>query len=829
MGDRNWILKLERSGISLLLLALVWSFSAVVGKAEPPGAVKISPNSRTFTAPIEISLGSDEPSDRIRFTTDGSVPSATNGSDYKEPIRLRETTQIRAVAIRNEEVGKGSGAHFVHLSKEVAAHKSNLPIMVISTFEKGAIPGKGWNQMGVGIKQVPRLPAGWMLFERDEKNQEASLSSEPQIACRIGIRQRGAFSSTWKEKPYSVEVWDEADDDHDVAPLGMPEESDWVLYYPDPTPKKDRTLIYNAFMWTLSRKAGRYAPRFRFVEAFVNEDGGSLELSDRRGIYALVEKVKRGEQRLPFEKLSDDGKTGGWILTINRMDSEPSKGWPAENGTTSPQFFHTAGPDRRLRSLPNELGRGDDFPALSKAQFNLESPSGYKIMPEQRAAIEGWLKEFEDVLYDDSRWLDPENGYRKYIDSADFADFLLFNNLAQNFDGLLLSVYPWKSSADGKLRMGPTWDFNWNCYDQSGSYANSVIYQGSVLWYGRLFQDPEFTQLYFDRWRALRSDSLSDASIKEVIAGLVEEIGGKNAVAQGISSEPEWTQRINVMQTWLLSRADWLDQHYPTTPMFSVEPGAVKRGTKLTLSSRSGVVYFTTDGTDPRARSGQPSARAKAISPFKQVPLLKQRAKASAIVPNNGALGNSWTKLDFNDRLWQSGSTGIGYDEDPTYKRIIGLDLEQGMAGKRTSAFIRVPFEIDQDPADFVSLKLNMAYDDGFIAYLNGTEIESQNAPEKPIWSSASMFKGSDAVALRATPFDVGESISTLRKGKNVLAIHGLNANPTSSDFFIQPELTAGIPDDSGVITIDGELEIVARSFESGMWSRPVHNRYQVK
>ena len=38
------------------------------------------------------------------------------------------------------------------------------------------------------------------------------------------------------------------------------------------------------------------------------------------------------------------------------------------------------------------------------------------------------------MLYDDSIWRDPEHGYRKFIDAADFADFYLFNNLAKNND-----------------------------------------------------------------------------------------------------------------------------------------------------------------------------------------------------------------------------------------------------------------------------------------------------------------------------------------------------------------------------------------------------------
>ncbi|MCB1100244.1 MAG: CotH kinase family protein [Verrucomicrobiae bacterium] len=723
----------------ILSLVVVGTLSGIHPTfGEPLGPVKIFPDSKAFTAPLEVTLVAESGAS-IRYTLDGSVPSSTNGMDYDGPIRVHRTTQIRAIPMLDGERGEASGAHFVHLSGELANHKSTLPIMIISTFANGAIPGKGWNQMGIGIKQVPRLSAAWMLFERDPQKNLASFGTMPQVVSRIGIRQRGSFSSTWNQKPYSVEAWDEADEDIDVAPLGMPAEADWVLYYPDPTPQKDRTLLYNAFMWELSRKVGRYSPRFRFVEAFVNEDGGSLDLSDRRGVYALVEKVKRGKNRLPFEVLSDDGSSGGWMLSINRMDAEPAEGWPASNGAMSPQFFHTAGPDRRLQSPPNELGRGDDFPTVRKAQFNFENPNGYKILPAQRQGIESWLKQFEDVLYDNDRWLDPEFGYHHYIDVIDFADFHIFKNLAQNYDGLLLSMYPWKSSVDGKLRMGPTWDFNWDCYDQSGSFAKSVMYQANALWYRRLFQDSAFMRVYLDRWKELRGGPLSDESIREVIAGLVDEVGEENAVAQGIPTASEWRSRVESMQAWLLARADWLDKRLPMPPQFSIEEGLVARGTRLMLTApapSAGVVYYTVDGTDPRSPNGQPSARAKVFDAFKNVSFLRPGAKARAIIPSDGAFGDRWIQAGFDDSDWLSGSTGVGYDEDGTYDRLIRLDLSKEMAGKHTSALIRIPFEVNRDPLKLMSLTLNVAYDDGFVAYLNGHRIVSQNAPTELHWSS---------------------------------------------------------------------------------------------
>ena len=37
-----------------------------------------------------------------------------------------------------------------------------------------------------------------------------------------------------EEEMVALSTLDDADDDRDVEPLGMPEDSDWILYYPHP-------------------------------------------------------------------------------------------------------------------------------------------------------------------------------------------------------------------------------------------------------------------------------------------------------------------------------------------------------------------------------------------------------------------------------------------------------------------------------------------------------------------------------------------------------------------------------------------------------------------
>ena len=56
----------------------------------------------------------------------------------------------------------------------------------------------------------------------------------------------------------------------------------------------DKSLMRNALGYELSRRMGRYAPRTRFIELFVQDDGAAAPgVSHYRGLYVLLERVER--------------------------------------------------------------------------------------------------------------------------------------------------------------------------------------------------------------------------------------------------------------------------------------------------------------------------------------------------------------------------------------------------------------------------------------------------------------------------------------------------------------------------------------------------------
>src|SRR4030095_4111807 len=174
-------------------------------------------------------------------------------------------------------------------------------------------------------------------------------------------------------------------------------------------------------------------------------------------------------------------------------------------------------------------------------------------------------------------------------------------------------------------------------------------------------------------------------------------------------------------------------------------------------------------------------------------------------------------------------TTGVGYEALAGFESLIGTDVRAAMEGVNASAYARVRFQVE-DPSELQALTLRMKFDDGFIAYLNGVEIARENAPAPPAGASQAPRSRSDVDAIAFASYDVTSALTHLRAGENLLAIHGLNANATSSDFLVLPELRAsrspaagGAPGGPGgpgrAVRLDATTTVKARALSNGEWS----------
>ena len=118
-------------------------------------------------------------------------------------------------------------------------------------------------------------------------------------------------------------------------------------------------------------------------------------------------------------------------------------------------------------------------------------------------------------------------------------------------------------------------------------------------------------------------------------------------------------------------------------------------------------------------------------------------------------------------------------------------NIEATMRGVNSTVYLRVPFSVS-DTSELDSLSLEMKYNDGFAAYLNGTEVARRNTPISIDWNSAATAPRSPQDSLAFEAINLTGSLDLLNNGLNVLAIHGLNNSATDDAFLVAPELVGG-------------------------------------
>ncbi|MGI9243498.1 MAG: lamin tail domain-containing protein, partial [Verrucomicrobiales bacterium] len=170
-------------------------------------------------------------------------------------------------------------------------------------------------------------------------------------------------------------------------------------------------------------------------------------------------------------------------------------------------------------------------------------------------------------------------------------------------------------------------------------------------------------------------------------------------------------------------------------------------------------------------------------------------AAATWFIPSS-EIGTSWAGVDFDDSPWAAAETGIGFGFG--YDQYLGQDGNIGaeMQGVNPGAYIRIPFEVE-DAASVVSLELSLLYEDGFVAYVNGTRVAAENVPAELAYDSAATDSGEIRDGDEPVTFDL-DFAGSLVGGQNVLAIHVLNQTISSSDVLVVPELNG--------LTVDGDL-----------------------
>lgn len=293
------------------------------------------------------------------------------------------------------------------------------------------------------------------------------------------IRLRGNTSMGWPKKPYRIKF------QHKTRPfrqsdLAAPAKcKKWTLV----NPYDDKTLLRNVLAFEASRRIGlAYTPWCQLVDVLVN--------GEFRGTYQFTDQVTVDKDRIPVpELLPEDNElpvlSGGYFLEMDAL----------------------AG------------GEPCHFTSQRGIPVTVKSPDSDAITPVQRQYIEQHFNLMESTLYSDN-YLDPEDGYRRYIDADSYMRHFLCSEFCANSD-MYWSCYLYKNRDEDAFHIGPVWDVNLGFDNDGRSYPNRqapdwtyrhvVSYAGTIRqWADRIQSDPLLQEELCTMWSDLRESGRMD-------------------------------------------------------------------------------------------------------------------------------------------------------------------------------------------------------------------------------------------------------------------------------------------------------------------------------
>ncbi len=420
----------------------------------------------------------------------------------------------------------------------VKLEASNLPVVVVDTY-------------GKLIPDAEKISAKMGIIYNGEGIRNYFTDPFNNYDGSIGIETRGASSQSYPKKQYALETRLPSGENNNVSLLGLPEENDWILH----APYVDKSLMRNVLEYKLARDLGWYASRTHYCELVLN--------GEYQGVYILMEKIKRDKNRVNIAKLDPDeisGEevTGGYIIKLDKTVGEDVGGWPS--------------------SFPPKN--------YTKLFFQYHYPKPSDIVPEQRVYIQNFIYNFEEALYSDS-FRDPISGYSPLINTKSFIDFFILVEIGRNVDGYRLSTFMYKDrdSKDGRLTMGPVWDYN--LAFGNANYDNAQYTEGwqkdwydpdhtdIPFWWDRLLSDDTFSSKLAERWQELRSTHLHEINILGILDSLYSVLGEaqeRNFRRWPVLGTRDWPNayvgntyedEVAYLEEWLFERLRWMDENIP--------------------------------------------------------------------------------------------------------------------------------------------------------------------------------------------------------------------------------------------------------------------------
>lgn len=665
---RKWIFGCV--ALALLSLASAPALAAKEKKdeAEKKSPLIFAPRGGAFATNVALKLTARTGSPVIRYTLDGTEPNETS-SAYSAPVVITNTTLVRAKAFPKEGPPTSISAEvYTILDEDLANFSSNLPLVIVNSFGTNIVHEKkieGALQIVEAGKERTKLTSAVDFSGR------ASLNIRGRASLRYPKNSFTIKTINGEGDPAAVSILGFPADADWVLYAPYPDKTlmrDVLAYelHAEMGHWAPRTKFVEVFVSRTSAKLSQrdYAGVYVFQERIRRD-------ADRVNI-AKLKPEDDSEPRITggyiFKKdhidqgggpMGGEGYGAGPVSQSTRMGyptgpggfpGDPKGFQPAARVTRSASSGSSSSRSSRVtRVVTNHLGFAatrlpldanrdtvfrDEYDALKDEEsfktthtneFYFVEPDPDEITAVQKSWLKKHLNELEAALYGPD-FKDAKNGYRAYLDPDSFIDYHLITETTKNVDGYRFSVFFHKDRG-GKIKADPIWDWNLsfgNANGKQGWLPDGWLWpqldDKECTWYRRLFEDPDFGQRYVDRWSQLRTNVFVTRKILarvDELAALLQESQKRNYEKWPILGRPinpnyfvgsSYDEEVTWMKKFIEARLDWIEKQFPPVPKVSIRSD----GTSAELTTPQGEIYFTVDGTDPRASGGDISKSAQA-------------------------------------------------------------------------------------------------------------------------------------------------------------------------------------------------------------------------
>ncbi len=824
-----------------------------------------------FESSFPLTITTETPGATIRYTTNGSEPSLTNGTTYNGPITISSTTTLRARAFKDGFQPTNIDTHTYFFLEDVRTQFANGAAP--SGWPVGSVNGQVFNygmdpditnmltpqEMIDALSAIPSVSitttqanltsssTGIYTHPNSRgRSWERPASIEfihpdgatPNVQSGCGIRIRGGFSRSPDNPKHAFRIFfrkeygagkfnyplfgNEGVDSFEKFDLRTSQNYSWSFQG-----DSQNTFLREVLGRDLQGRFGEENTKSRYYHLYLNGVYWGLFMTQERAEANHGESYFGGDDS-EYDTLKSSGRSGGYITEATdgsfAVGSDWSVFWQmARDQKAAPTI------DRfmEMQGLNPDGSRNESLPVY----LDLDNLITYQMIIGYTGNYDAPLSDFVDAS---NNWYAIRN---RESDDLGFQFFVHDGEHSMGAGGKWIGANDRINTPNGAEDRP--------FYNRSNPSFIHLDLEESTPEYRLRFADRAHDALFNDG--LLTKDQVFATFEKRRV--IVDQVIDAEAARWGDAkrSSPlrriNWQSEVTSVQNLMNTRSETFLGHlrianlYPDldAPIYSQHGGQIAAGSSITASIPVDATAFyymigsgdpdTTDwqdALDPRLLGGMPNPNASMIAAGDgdgiAITSYVNSGNLWKYLADGSDQGTAWREVGFDDSSWDEGISELGYGDGDE-----ATEIPSGGFGSRyATSYFRKTIDIP-DPAIFGDFAMEVTYDDAFVVYVNGIEVgRSDGLSANPTFDeySTNMVENNATLTLLLPP-------STFQTGSNLIAVemhqNGAGSSDVSFDLDLKGRPAGGSP---GIIVmipeaIDGPIWIKSRSYNSatGEWS----------